>query len=300
MRKILIFSFILLFLCSFVSALDVDYDFNVVGNKLVVERSLIFDEAVTGNYSFSIPKDASSVSVYVDNELVDVLDTVVLDNNNLVKISYVTKEFLDENNFVFDFDADYNIDNLKIVLVLPEGASLKTPIKMRRSSSIFPDADVVTSDGVSIVLEWDYEDVKKGDNHSFFVRFKKSANYNLVLIMLLLVLVVFLVVKFIVFGKKVPLIKTEESKQQIQQVQQLPEGVPVVPVTGFEGHLKTAEEQVVNLLKLKEGACEQGTLRVATGFSKATLSRLLKELEDRKVIYKEKRGKKNLVFLRKH
>jgi uncharacterized membrane protein len=39
-------------------------------------------------------------------------------------------------------------------------------------------------------------------------------------------------------------------------------------------------------------------LRVITGFSKAKLSGLLKELEERNVVYKEKRGKKNLVFLR--
>ena len=59
------------------------------------------------------------------------------------------------------------------------------------------------------------------------------------------------------------------------------------------------EEQIITILKNKEGSCEQGTLRVITGFSKATLSRLLSELETRNVIHKEKRGKKNLVFLKK-
>ena len=67
----------------------------------------------------------------------------------------------------------------------------------------------------------------------------------------------------------------------------------------IEKHLKEDEEQIVNILKRKEGSCEQGTLRVVTGFSKATLSRLLSELEARKIVYKEKRGKKNIVFLKK-
>ena len=56
--------------------------------------------------------------------------------------------------------------------------------------------------------------------------------------------------------------------------------------------------QVARVLKLKEGSCEQGTLRIATGFSKAKLSRLLMEMEERHIIYKEQRGKKNVIFLR--
>ena len=67
----------------------------------------------------------------------------------------------------------------------------------------------------------------------------------------------------------------------------------------IEKHLKEDEEQVITILKNKQGSCEQGTLRVITGFSKAALSRLLSELEARKIIHKEKRGKKNLVFLKK-
>jgi uncharacterized membrane protein len=63
-------------------------------------------------------------------------------------------------------------------------------------------------------------------------------------------------------------------------------------------HLKDDEQQIVRILKKRKGSCEQGTLRVVTGFSKASLSRLISELEARKIIYKEKRGKKNLIFLK--
>ena len=64
-------------------------------------------------------------------------------------------------------------------------------------------------------------------------------------------------------------------------------------------HLKEEEQQIIRVLQQKEGKCEQGTLRVVTDFSKAHLSRLLMELEARKIIHKEKKGKKNLVFLKK-
>jgi len=74
--------------------------------------------------------------------------------------------------------------------------------------------------------------------------------------------------------------------------------VPVEPKPAAEHYLKDEERQIVNVLRQREGSCEQGTLRVVTGMPKSTLSRILKELEDRNIIYKEKRGKKNIVFLR--
>ena len=70
--------------------------------------------------------------------------------------------------------------------------------------------------------------------------------------------------------------------------------------TDISEHLKEDEQQIISILKMKEGSCDQGTIRVITSFSKAKLSGLLKELEERKIIHKEKRGKKNLVFLKKH
>jgi len=268
-----------------VTAVSVDYDFSIVGSNVVAEKTVDFQRSVTGNYTFSVPNDAKGVSLYVDGELVEYSDVLVLEDNQEVKVSYVTKKYLDESNFVFDlkpdFDGIYNIN-----LVLPEGAVLKTGIENGRSTSIFPDADLITTDGKSIVIEWSSEDIKESDDVNFFVRFRHQKYSFLWVVVVLAGVLVFFAAKFVIFAnKKVDEIIVDASKTFDSKT--------------FEGHLKQPEEQVVNVLKLKEGACEQGTLRVATGFSKASLSRVLKELEDRKVIYKEKRGKKNLVFLRK-
>ena len=63
--------------------------------------------------------------------------------------------------------------------------------------------------------------------------------------------------------------------------------------------LKEDEETIVNIIKQRDGKrCEQGTLRVITGIPKSSLSKLLSELESRGIIYREKRGKKNIVFLK--
>ncbi len=68
--------------------------------------------------------------------------------------------------------------------------------------------------------------------------------------------------------------------------------------TELDKYLKEDERNVVSILRQRGGVCSQSTLRIAGDFSKATLSRLLKELEERNIIRKEKRGKKNLVILK--
>ena len=86
-------------------------------------------------------------------------------------------------------------------------------------------------------------------------------------------------------------IESKKSEKKPEASEPFPEYVP-------EKHLKEEEKQVVNILRQREGRAEQGTLRVVSGLPKSTLSRILKELEERNIIYKEKRGKKNMVFLR--
>jgi uncharacterized membrane protein len=86
--------------------------------------------------------------------------------------------------------------------------------------------------------------------------------------------------------------KAEKQTEKTEGVREpWPEYVP-------DKHLKDDERQIVNILKARESQCEQGTLRVVSGMPKSSLSRILKELEERNIIYKEKRGKKNMVFLR--
>jgi len=62
--------------------------------------------------------------------------------------------------------------------------------------------------------------------------------------------------------------------------------------------LKEDERIVLNVLKMKNGSCSQATLRVVTDFSKARLSRIISELEQRGIVYKEQQGNTNMVTLK--
>lgn|GEM_PF-3520923 len=68
--------------------------------------------------------------------------------------------------------------------------------------------------------------------------------------------------------------------------------------SGIDRYLKEDERIVINVLRMKHNSCSQATLRVVTDFSKARLSRILSELEERGIIYKEQQGRKNLITLK--
>ena len=264
--------------------------FNIIDTKLVVEVDIVFNAPIISNFEFELPEDYQALSVYIDgNPLpVDLEDNILklqLYRNSKISFNYVTQEFIDKTNFLMNMKLDFDADNLEIKLILPEGASLKKPIKEGdiTSGSIFPKPARATTDGRSLIFYWEEENMKQGDEISIFTQIElKQAPLGLIL---LLVAVILIVTGALIYTHK----KKPKTKEKII----------VKKEDHVEKHLKPDEEQIINVLKRKQGSCEQGTIRVVTGFSKAHLSRLLKELEDRKVIYKEKRGKKNLVFLKK-
>ena len=81
--------------------------------------------------------------------------------------------------------------------------------------------------------------------------------------------------------------KSGAKKNEVKKVDRL-----------VDKYLKEDERLIVEALRKRQGKTKQGTLQVVTNFSKAHLSRLLKELEDRGIVQKQRSGRKNLVFLK--
>jgi len=262
--------------------------YTIAFNKAVVETNMEFKGEFTGKIVLTAPVDSAGSSVYInefltDNTIKDGKLSLDLESAESLKFNYVTKEPIDGSSFIFDIVVPYDSDNVQIRLTLPEGAVLAKPIsKTAGSGSVFPKPDEMTTDGRSIILVWERQDLKKGAEFPIYVKYENKS--SLLPITLFFIALVAFAVAFIFFIKR-------KSKTVVKTR-------VVVQKEGVEEHLKEDEEQVVNILKQRENQCEQGTLRVITGFSKAKVSALLKELEERKVIYKEKRGKKNLVFLK--
>jgi uncharacterized membrane protein len=292
MKKLLFLGLILLLAVN-ASALEVnEYDasFNIVGEKVVVNIDLLFDKSVDV-FKFELPKDNNALSVYLDDKQISPLIEnnilkIQLNENSKISFNYVTEELIEKTNFLMNMKLNYDVDDLKIKLILPEGASLKKSIKQGdlTSGSIFPKPTQATTDGRSVVFYWNKLNLEQGDEISIFTQIDpKKTNLGLILALVFAGIIVLGLVIYIIKRKPKHIIKKEIIEKEYN----------------VEKHLKEDEEQIITILKNKEGSCEQGTLRVITGFSKASLSRLLSELEARNVIHKEKRGKKNLVFLKK-
>jgi hypothetical protein len=261
--------------------------FNLVGDRAVVEFDIILNENSSEDIHFNLPADYKALSAYIDGKAVlpvieeDVLG-ISLNHSSRVKFNYITREFIDKGNFLMNMRLDFDADNLVVKLVLPEGASLKKPIKEGdiTSGSIYPKPDKATTDGKSLIFYWIKQDMKEGEEISIFTQIKPEKPYFGIIIGLIVLIVLAGGGLYYALSRK-PKTKVVVKKKDM-----------------YEKHLKEEEEQIVNVLKQRNGQCEQGTLRIVTGMSKATLSRLLSELEARKIVKKEKRGKKNIVFLK--
>lgn len=123
---------------------------------------------------------------------------------------------------------------------------------------------------------------------------------------LALLFVLVMLVRYIITEKKkkralkekVQTMDKDEAEYYMENIEPEEHGHDFSAGHDIEKYLKEDERRVVSILKQRGGICSQSTLRIAGNFSKATLSRLLKELEERNVVKKEQRGKKNLVILK--
>ena len=269
---------------------DFNVDFRIVDNKVHVEEVISLEREA--RFILELPDDASSISLYLN----DIISNYTIINNEIdvfakdIKLTYVTNKFLDRQDFLLDFKAKDDINKLSVKLVLPTYAVLAKPIDETTlaSNAVFPKPSKLETDGQRLIILWERYNLKKDDNFSALVTYKFERS-NALLYVIILSIIFIGIIAYIIYKK--PRVKTiiKRPKVRIKKV---------VKEVGIEKYLKEDEEQVVNILKQKEGQCDQGTLRVITGFSKAKLSGLLKELEERNIVYKEKRGKKNLVFLK--
>lgn len=260
------------------------YDLKIIYNKVLVVNEIVFDETQDTNFFINLPKDVSALSLYINNEF---QEPVIKDNKirltyfsvKRIKLDYITKEPLEKDSILINLIAPFETKLFDVTLTLPEESVLEKPLENGISGSVYPKPDKATTDGRSLIFEWQKQDIEKDQEMAIFVKYKSKP--RLALLFWSLALIIIGLVMYVISRK--PKVERIIEKEKATEI-----------------HLKEDEEQIVTILKKREGKCEQGTLRVITGFSKATLSRLLKELEERKIVYKEKRGKKNLVFLKKH
>lgn len=259
----------------------IEYNFNSSSNK---------------NLTVVLPPDAWGVSLVMDD--VNLIPNVSNNRTMIplqastkkVKLSFYTREMLNYNSpmavFFTEFIAPFDSKLFKATLTLLPHSTLMDSVK---------EADTkptrIESNGQSSMLVWENFNVSKNSKMTGLAVFSMGRKSGIFsdkktnIVLSVLVAIIISQITFLIVYKKTRMKKLEMKLSKKFSIDE---------------HLKEDESQIINILRMKEGRTTQGTLRVITGMPKASLSKLLSELEARKVIHKEKSGKKNIVSLREH
>ncbi|MFH1642182.1 MAG: hypothetical protein ABIC04_04745 [Nanoarchaeota archaeon] len=234
------------------------------------------------DFGLTIPKKADNISLFVDGKLkkkviLQKKDTNILlipltNESKSVAITYEFSGVMDKlsiDYFLGSVVVPFDTQEFSIKIKLPTGAILSKSIQ--EEGAIDPKPSSVETDGQCISIIWRYEDVIRGFKLTSLTQYKpvKGKSYiNPALFALSIIILIILTIKY-------------------------------YPKNDVEIHLKENEKIIVRALKMKGGRTSQSTLQIVTDFPKSTLCDLLMELEERKIIYKQKKGKKNIIILKK-
>ena len=209
------------------------------------------------------------------------LEEPVLPGNELdAKVSFETENWAEPMNrgtlFSYSYLAEADIAELTLIVKLPKGAVFLLDTREGQMASVSPSPDAVTTDGERVILTWKKSNVKEGETISVMLIYTTARSYSLLYFLLggmLGASIVWL------YSKR----KEQEKKKKIIS--------KVVPLA--LGH----DEKVVYDI-LEQGETTQDALRKQTDYSKSKISKLVRNLEMKKLLKKTPYRKTNKLKLR--
>lgn len=289
MRKLFLILFTLVLLISLVSIVNAstyNVEISQIGGKTLEKHIMHFDSPLS--LRFELPPDASSISSNL-NYSVQGKELVLYGKD--IELSYLTQSSIEsaEDGYFFIKTINFysNFNNSYIELILDKGYYVD-------KSRVFPHPDLITTDGQQITLAWILSDIKKGEDMPVFVAIMSPAP-SMILVLLFWVLVAALLIIagywFYLRIKKKPVkIVHKKPKAKSKEAEKFED---------IERYLVESEKAVlVELKKADRGELWQKQLQIATGFSKAKLSRVIRNLESRNLVEKIAFGNTNKVRLK--
>ncbi|MEE9323132.1 MAG: hypothetical protein V3U72_01170 [Candidatus Aenigmarchaeota archaeon] len=287
--------FLLAFNCSFwpVQALNLDYygiesriqsDTNVLN---VV--SFIFNSSIQ-NLDYKLKYRIFNVKVESEYAPVEcethVTDTSLIScsfvnfenyDSAKIKIQFHTRDILKEVDENYDFShfipIEGEVDRFFNIIYLPETAILVTDVP---NESFSPGGGITLSDGKHIMIYWDKENLKKGDDVYFSVTYKMPVGgvYDIgIMVAIALVIIVSLGAVYM---------RTTHKQRSMKVIMPL---------------LRGDEKVVVDILNQHKGSINQRVIVRESDFSKAKVSRLIAGLKERGIVNVEVLGRTNKVTL---
>ncbi len=174
--------------------------------------------------------------------------------------------------FRVNYPMDYSVKRFSNSVYLPQTASLN-----ELDGSFSPKYGKTITDGKRIIILWEKDDVITGDDLYFSISYQKPLSFASVYnIAAMVVLAVIIIVSLGVFYMK----STKKASIKV-----------IMPI------LKGDEKRVVDILMQKGGSVNQRVIVRETDFSKAKVSRIMKNLKERGVVEIEHMGRTNKIKL---
>jgi uncharacterized membrane protein len=190
--------------------------------------------------------------------------------DNITTNNYTTPEGLTTSggdmHFLKKVVFEDNYSNVEIKLNLEKGVFV-------RNQEIFPVGYKIETDGQSISIIWSLKDINKEEAFAIFVNLEKSSPRNLYIYLII-------IIGILILGYFMFLIKREINSNK-------------------DLYLLDSEKKVIAILtKAEKRELWQKQIQLATGFSKAKLSRLIRNLESRGLITRIAMGNTNKIKLK--
>ena len=277
MKKILVLGIFLIFLVGTISA-TIETDYYINEKKVLVRHFL----DSTSDLELRLPKDFSNLEINLEYKLEEFSKyyLIKINSTNNLYIKYITQSMIDKSKDRYSFvSRDYLNKTQNIRLVLPESAILL------EDGLVFPEPDLISSDGRSVILIWeDYNEKQIVIDYEFLE--EKTFIWYFIILIIILSFVLYLVFQRKIFKKKIEKIKGKNKKTNTKS-------------EAIEEHLIESEKAVISELKKAEkNQLWQKQLQTKIGFSKAKLSRTIRNLESRNLIQKIPLGNTNKIKLK--
>jgi len=277
---VLLFALVLSF--SNVSASSYYVEIYQLENKALIKNRITLDKEQV--ILLELPDDFSSLSAKPDYSISG--STLILSGNQ-IEASYLTKSLLESSkdgyNLITKVPFVFDADNLTIKLILDEGYFVSRDY-------VFPKPSKIETNGINIILSWELNNVKEGSDFPIFVSIKTKSTP---LASYVLILSVFIILAFIFY------IIYKNIKNQKKSKKEKPQKSKKTQKNEIEKYLFESEKIVLNELKQADrGEMWQKQLQLKTNFSKAKLSRVIRNLESRNLIDKIPFGNTNKIRLK--
>ncbi len=281
MKKILVFMVFMLFfifLVKTISATNAETDYYIYEKNILVRH--YFDSA--SELELRLPKDFTVLEINSEYKLEESSKYYLIKINsaNNLSIKYITQSMISKSKNRYSFVSRNYLNKMQNVrLVLPESAVIL------EDGLVFPEPDLISSDGRSIILTWNDYNEKQIIVDYEFLKDKKFIQYSIILI-IIIIFALYLILQRKIFKRKIKKLKGKNKKTNTKS-------------EAIEEHLIESEKAIISELKKSEkNQLWQKHLQTKTGFSKAKLSRVIRNLESRNLIQKIPMGNTNKIKLK--